>query len=207
MATRAEALRTPERFIALGAPAQRLNENLDRKVPAGAKFHHIGAGYGDGSRCDGCNAPVEDDEVQFELEFRGGGEVIPVKLHVDCWESWRSERLCSAPETSTESSASNLVFVCTRHPDGRIVCNTHEGRLGALSALQTFLSTAQRMGYQVHESEVAENAGLTYLAVRGCAYLAFWLSETDESDDFEDEAPSLEVAPTISASSPVTADR
>jgi hypothetical protein len=105
-----------------------------------------------------------------------------------------------------ESAASSLVFVCTRHPDGRIVCNAHEGRLAALSTLRTFLSTAQRMGYQIHQSEVAVKRELKYVAVRGSVCLEFWLSEADESRDF-DERSNREVARTILASSNVTADQ
>jgi hypothetical protein len=95
MPIRANGFPARERFVSVGVPAHRVDENLDRKVPVDAEFQHIEAGYGDASRCDGCNAPIESDEVLFELEFRRGGEVFAVRLHVDCWETWRSDRLRS----------------------------------------------------------------------------------------------------------------
>jgi hypothetical protein len=75
------------------ARSQRVHANLQRKIPPGAQFDHISSRYGDQSECDGCQAPIEGDDVEFELAFFRGVEAMTVKLHLDCWESWRTELL------------------------------------------------------------------------------------------------------------------
>jgi hypothetical protein len=75
------------------ARAERVRANLRRKIPSGAQFDHISSRYGDRSECDGCHALIEGDDVEYELAFCRGAQATTVKLHLDCWESWRTELL------------------------------------------------------------------------------------------------------------------
>ena len=75
------------------ARAQRVRANLQRKIPPRAQFDHVSSRYGDRSDCDGRQGPIEGDDVEFELGFFRGVEAVTVKLHLDCWEGWRTELL------------------------------------------------------------------------------------------------------------------
>lgn len=75
----------------LDARAQRVHAQLQLKVPAGARFERLWTDYGTLARCDGCNDVIETDEIEYELKYWHGAEALTVKLHRDCWESWRDQ--------------------------------------------------------------------------------------------------------------------
>jgi hypothetical protein len=161
---------------------RRASETLQGKVPAGAVFEHIAADYGDRSPCDGCNAPIDDDELEYQLQFRRGAQSITVRLHIDCWESWRAERLhdTSMPGEGFRSTSAQRVYLCTRHDDGRVICNVQPELEVALSALRTFLGTARYFGYQIDTAESPEKQ-YAHFARNTRGSLVFWISDKDES--------------------------
>jgi hypothetical protein len=120
-------------------------------------------------------------ELKYELQFRRGAKSITVKLHIDCWERWRAKRLhaSSSVEEGIDDAPTHPVYLCTRHHDGRVVCNVYSGLEVALDALHTFSMTARYFGYQVHASEAEELH--THLARNAYGSLLFWISERDES--------------------------
>jgi hypothetical protein len=73
------------------------------------------------------------------------------------------------------------IYVCTRNPDGRVVCNEYQGLEAARRVLETFLRTAQSIGYRTRPADAPKGVGQTCLARNGQATVAFWLSLTDES--------------------------
>jgi len=73
------------------ARAQRVCAQLQLKVLPGAQFERLWASYGALARCDGCNDVIETDEIEYELKFRYGAESLTIKLHRECWETWRDE--------------------------------------------------------------------------------------------------------------------
>jgi hypothetical protein len=80
-----------EGILASEARAQRLRAQLQLKVLPGAQFERLSAGYGALARCDGCNDVIETDEIEYELEFRCGANGLTIRLHRECWETWRDE--------------------------------------------------------------------------------------------------------------------
>jgi hypothetical protein len=51
-------------------------------------------GPGAGAECTVCNAPVKEDEVEFEVEFRNGNGsgLDRYRVHRRCLAVWESER-------------------------------------------------------------------------------------------------------------------
>ncbi|HEU4627344.1 MAG TPA: hypothetical protein VFS52_21490 [Steroidobacteraceae bacterium] len=80
-----------EGILASDARAQRMRAQLQLKVLPGAQFERLWASYGTLARCDGCNDVIETDEIEYELKFRYGAEGLTIKLHRECWETWRDE--------------------------------------------------------------------------------------------------------------------
>jgi hypothetical protein len=80
-----------EGILPSDAHAQRLRAKLQRKVIPGAQFERLWASYGTLARCDGCDEVIETDEIEYELKFRYGAEGLTIKLHRECWETWRDE--------------------------------------------------------------------------------------------------------------------
>jgi hypothetical protein len=80
-----------EGVLPSNALANLVRAQLDLKVFPGAQFERLWAGYGKLARCDGCNDVIETDEIEYELKFRRGTEALMIKLHRECWESWRDE--------------------------------------------------------------------------------------------------------------------
>jgi hypothetical protein len=87
MATPAEH----ERILPSDARAQRVRAQLQLKILPGAQFERLSSGYGALARCDGCNDVIETDEIEYELEFWCGTKGLTIKLHRECWETWRDE--------------------------------------------------------------------------------------------------------------------
>jgi hypothetical protein len=52
-------------------------------------------GYGSGAECSICDVKINDDGLEMELEFDGGGNGRPRKfhVHVECFTAWDLERL------------------------------------------------------------------------------------------------------------------
>jgi hypothetical protein len=80
-----------EGILPSDARAQRLRAQLQLKVPPGAQFERLWASYGALARCEGCNEIIETDEIEYELKFRYGARDLTIKLHRECWETWRDE--------------------------------------------------------------------------------------------------------------------
>lgn len=71
------------------------------KVP-GRPPDRMWGGPGTGTQCSVCNAPVNPDEVEFELEFLWPTQLVTYHVHVDCFAAWECER------ESLESAARDL---------------------------------------------------------------------------------------------------
>lgn len=70
-----------------------MNEELPRDGAA-----RMWAGYGHGDECSACGQPIEDSEVEYELEFPVLSRRHTVRLHRVCCEVWNAERVTfSAP--------------------------------------------------------------------------------------------------------------
>jgi len=80
-----------EQILPSDARAQRVRAQLERKVLPGAQFERLSAGYGALARCDGCNDVIETDQIEYALEFRCGCKSLILRLHRECWETWRDE--------------------------------------------------------------------------------------------------------------------
>ena len=80
-----------EEILTSDARAQRVRDQLQLKVPPSAKFERLCASYGAQARCDGCNDVIDTDEIEYDLKFRYDAKVLTIKLHRDCWETWRDE--------------------------------------------------------------------------------------------------------------------
>ena len=80
-----------EEILTSDARAQRVCDRLQLKVPPSAKFERLWAGYGAQARCDGCNDVIDTDEIEYDLKFRCEAKALTIKLHRECWETWRDE--------------------------------------------------------------------------------------------------------------------
>jgi hypothetical protein len=85
----ADILAEQKETLPSDARAQRLRTQLQLKVLPGAEFERLSARYGALARCEGCNEVIETDEMEYELEFRNGARNLTIKLHRECWETWR----------------------------------------------------------------------------------------------------------------------
>jgi hypothetical protein len=74
MSARAGISADREATMTSNAHAQDVHNDLLDKIPAGAQFEHIGAGFGQ-AQYDGCHASIERGEVEYEL-----GEAEPGRL-------------------------------------------------------------------------------------------------------------------------------
>jgi hypothetical protein len=52
------------------------------------------AGWGTGDICDGCDAPITDNEVENEIELAGA---VLLRLHQRCFSIWQYELGDSGP--------------------------------------------------------------------------------------------------------------
>jgi hypothetical protein len=146
-----------------------------------AQLAHLWSHWGDESLCEGCGQPIEADDIEYELQF--GPDARCVRFHRQCWENGRGVRLKSerARSGSPRQTLERRSYVCTQHPDGRIVCGEHRDAGSAGSALETFLDTARRLGYRIHTRTSRAGADARYVARQGRAWVIFWISQTDES--------------------------
>ena len=181
MATHLRKTRNACRVTSLRA--ERIRVNLSDKLPHRAQLAHLWSAWSDESRCDGCGEMILLDEIEHELQFGRNADAINIRLHRDCWESWRMKELRSERPRwppSRHASAQRW-FLCTRHSDGRIFCAEKADLAAALSALRTFLDTSRHLGYQVRSQHAEPSPRTTYIARQGTAWVMFWISEANES--------------------------
>ena len=79
---------TPATF----APESRaagIRELLSRRGLPDAQFDRLWGGSGTQCCCEACGRTIAGDEVEYELEYRQGAQIVTVVLHRDCWEAWR----------------------------------------------------------------------------------------------------------------------
>jgi hypothetical protein len=50
----------------------------------------ISAGYGSGSKCNGCDQPVTRTQVEYDIEDPGSGTAHLI-LHLGCYVLWQIE--------------------------------------------------------------------------------------------------------------------
>jgi hypothetical protein len=50
----------------------------------------VSAGYGCGSRCDGCDQPVTHTQIEYEVGDRRDG-TSQLSLHLECYVLWQIE--------------------------------------------------------------------------------------------------------------------
>ena len=67
-------------------------------------------GFGSGRRCAPCNVPIEEHQIEYELDFPGPDRArlpqwtMQLHLHLPCHHAWNLERegvregLCKLPE-------------------------------------------------------------------------------------------------------------
>jgi hypothetical protein len=51
------------------------------------------AGYGHGQLCSACGTRIDENEVEYELEFTDLERTQPVYLHRTCCDIWNVERM------------------------------------------------------------------------------------------------------------------
>lgn len=166
---------------------ERVRRNIQSRIPRGAQLARLGSKCPDECSCDGCKSVIESDHPAYELEFRANAEIVTIRLHRECWESWRIEELSPSRFESflSPQDSRHGVYVCTQHCDGSITGNECHQMQMALSVLRTFLNTARRMGYRIRRPDISGHMGGKFIAQNDTASLAFWISETDESTESE----------------------
>jgi hypothetical protein len=70
-----------------------------------------------------------------------------------------------------------MIYLFTRNPDGSVVSSSHGDLPAARSALETFVSTARKFGYQVEPSTLSDELNCSYSARSGNQVISYWLSE------------------------------
>lgn len=46
------------------------------------------AGHGTGVICNGCGAPVQAHEIEYEVEMPAGSDVPTLNFHLMCYRNW-----------------------------------------------------------------------------------------------------------------------
>ncbi len=54
------------------------------------------AGLGSGTVCDLCHRPIEEYEIEYEVELPAGAQVPMLNMHLGCYEEW----VTSEPRTA-----------------------------------------------------------------------------------------------------------
>ncbi len=70
-----------------------------------------------------------------------------------------------------------MIYLFTRHPDGSVVSSSHRDLRAARSALETFVSTARKFGYQIEPPTLSDQLDRSYSARSGNQVISYWLSE------------------------------
>jgi hypothetical protein len=76
-------------FAASHLRSERIRRNIQSSIPEGAQLSHLGSIWGDDVECIGCGLAIEQNDLAYQLEFRRNREIATIKLHRECWESWR----------------------------------------------------------------------------------------------------------------------
>ena len=70
-----------------------------------------------------------------------------------------------------------MIYLFTRNSNGSVVSSSHSDLRAARSALETFVSTARKFGYQVEPSTLSDQLDRSYSARSGDQVISYWLSE------------------------------
>lgn len=84
--------------IESGALRARARERIEQGRLPRAKALRTWGGLGSGLRCDLCDAPIADDEPEFELQLDGAPAGTPIRFHRLCHAIWNEAREECEPE-------------------------------------------------------------------------------------------------------------
>ncbi len=56
--------------------------------PAYQRPQRTWAGLGSGALCDLCHRPIEEHQIEYEVELPAGAPVPVLNLHLGCYEQW-----------------------------------------------------------------------------------------------------------------------
>ena len=89
-------------------------------------------------------------------------------------------------------AAPHMIYLFTRNSDGSVVSSSHSDLRAARSALETFVSTARKFGYQIEPSTLSDELNRPYSVRSGTQLISYWLSESAAFAGSKLRVPSLE---------------
>jgi hypothetical protein len=61
---------------------------VESTTPPYQKPHRTWAGLGSGTLCDLCHRPIEEHQIEYEVELPAGALIPVLNMHLGCYEQW-----------------------------------------------------------------------------------------------------------------------